>query len=382
MNRNWHIKLLKITAPVLAMLLAAFLSSLVILAIGKSPLAVFTTMFSFSFRRLDSIAIILHNATPLIFSGLAVSIGFHMGLFNIGVEGQYLMGAFVAALVGFAVKGLPQVIHLPLTILAGIAGGMVWSWLPIYLKVKRGVHEVISTIMFNYISYSLIHYFIADLFLDRSQKLVMGLGSLLMRMPKILPSALMPRLHGFAQLFGLTLPKHVYLNWFFPLACLLAGAVYYLLLGTPFGFELRSVGHNPEAARAAGIDPNKVYLKGFLLSGAIAGLVGLSDLLGFSGYMDLDFPRSYGFDGIAVALIARNNPYGIIFSAILFAFLKRGAEGVQTLLNVPMDTVVILQALMILSIVIINKVIEDYLKRLAQKEVAKGVSDRAIGVEL
>ncbi|HHV08630.1 MAG TPA: ABC transporter permease, partial [Firmicutes bacterium] len=103
---------------------------------------------------------------------------------------------------------------------------------------------------------------------------------------------------------------------------------------------------------------------------------------GFSGYMDLDFPRSYGFDGIAVALIARNNPYGIIFSAILFAFLKRGAEGVQTLLNVPMDTVVILQALMILSIVIINKVIEDYLKRLAHKEVAKGVSDRAIGVEL
>ena len=151
MNRDWHIKLLRITAPVLAMLLAAFLSSLVILAIGKSPLAVFTTMFSFSFRRLDSIAIILHNATPLIFSGLAVSIGFHMGLFNIGVEGQYLMGAFVAALVGFAVKGLPQVIHLPLTILAGIAGGMVWSWLPIYLKVKRGVHEVISTIMFNYI---------------------------------------------------------------------------------------------------------------------------------------------------------------------------------------------------------------------------------------
>ncbi|MFY9187967.1 MAG: ABC transporter permease [bacterium] len=382
MSKDWQIRIIRVAAPVVAILLAAFLSSLVILAIGKSPLAVFATMFSFSFRRLDSIAIILHNATPLIFSGLAVSIGFHMGLFNIGVEGQYLMGAFTAALVGFAVKGLPQAIHLPLTIAAGIAGGLIWSFLPIYLKVKRGVHEVISTIMFNYISYSLIHYFIADLFLDRTQKLVMGLGSPLMRMPKLLPTALMPRLHGFLALFGLTLPKHVYLNWFFPLACLLAGGVYYLLLGTPFGFELRAVGHNAEAARAAGIAPEKVYLKGFLLSGAIAGLVGLSNLLGFSGYMDLDFPRSYGFDGIAVALIARNNPFGIIFSAILFGFLNRGAEGVQTFLNVPMDTVVILQALMILSIVIINKVIEDYLKRLAQKEVAKGVSDRTVGIEL
>ncbi|MCG0275177.1 MAG: ABC transporter permease [Thermosediminibacteraceae bacterium] len=360
--------MLRILAPVLAIVLSALISSAVILAIGKSPLQVFYTIFKFSLSRLDSIAIILYNATPLIFSGLAVSIGFRMGLFNIGVEGQYLIGAFFAALAGFAIKGLPVFVHLPLVILCGALGGMLWSFIPIYLKVKRGVHEVISTIMLNYISYSLIHYLIADVFLDRSQKLVEGLGGILTRTPKLPPSALMPKLHVFLGLFGIQLPRHVYLNWFFPLGLLMAYLIYYLLMHTPFGFEIRSVGQNPEAARTAGIKPERVYMAGFLLSGAVAGLVGLSDLLSYFGYMDLDFPRNYGFDGIAVALIGQNNPLGIVLSAILFGFLKRGAEGIQTQLNVPMDTIVILQAVMIMSIVVITKVMNDYIKRLERKE--------------
>ncbi|WP_245984595.1 ABC transporter permease [Biomaibacter acetigenes] len=331
---------------------------------------------------MDSIAIILYNATPLIFSGLAVSVGFRMNLFNIGVEGQYLMGAFLAALVGFSLKGLPAIIHLPLTILAAIVAGSLWSLLPIYLKVKRGVHEVISTIMLNYISFSFIHYFIADLLMDKSQKMLQGLGSPIVRMPKILPSALMPRMRDFLNLFGLDLPKHVYLNWFFPLGILLAIGIYYMLMYTPFGFELRAVGHNPDAARTAGIKPEKVYFVGFLLSGAIAGLVGLSDLLGYFGYMDLDFPRNYGFNGIAVALMGQNHPLGIILSAMLFGFLNRGAEGVQTFLNVPMDAVVILQALMIISIVVITKVMNDYIKRLEKKEVSKNAPGRTAGVQL
>lgn len=368
MKKRYYIVMLRILAPVLAIVLSALISSAVILAIGKSPLQVFYTIFKFSLSRLDSVAIILYNATPLIFSGLAVSIGFRMGLFNIGVEGQYLIGAFFAALAGFAIKGLPVFVHLPLVILCGALGGMLWSFIPIYLKVKRGVHEVISTIMLNYISYSLIHYLIADVFLDRSQKLIEGLGGILARTPKLPPSALMPKLHGFLGLFGIQLPRHVYLNWFFPLGLLMAYLIYYLLMHTPFGFEIRAVGQNPEAARTAGIKPERVYMAGFLLSGAVAGLVGLSDLLSYFGYMDLDFPRSYGFDGIAVALIGQNNPFGIVLSAILFGFLKRGAEGIQTQLNVPMDTIVILQAVMIMSIVVITKVMNDYIKRLERKE--------------
>ncbi|TYP56104.1 ABC transporter permease [Thermosediminibacter litoriperuensis] len=368
MKRKYLITVMRILAPVLAIVLSAFISSIVILAIGKSPWQVFYTIFRFSLSRLDSVAIILYNATPLIFSGLAVSLGFRMGLFNIGVEGQYLIGAFFAALAGFTLKGLPAVIHLPLVILCGALGGMLWSFIPIYLKVKRGVHEVISTIMLNYISYSLIHYLIADVFMDRTQKLLDGLGSMLARTPKLPPSALMPKLHGLLGLFGIELPRHVYLNWFFPLGLLMAGLTYYLLMYTPFGFELRAVGQNQEAARTAGIKPERVYMVGFLLSGAVAGLVGLSDLLSYFGYMDLDFPRNYGFDGIAVALIGQNNPFGIIVSAMLFGFLKRGAEGIQTLLNVPMDTIVILQAVMIMSIVVITKVMNDYIKRLEKKE--------------
>lgn len=382
MKNNYKIIMLRVLSPIFAILMAALLSSLVIMVIHQNPLEVFATMFSFSFKRVDSIAIILYNATPLIFSGLAVSVGFRMNLFNIGVEGQYLMGAFLAALVGFSLKGLPAIIHLPLTILAAIVAGSLWSLLPIYLKVKRGVHEVISTIMLNYISFSFIHYFIADLLMDKSQKMLQGLGSPIVRMPKILPSALMPRMRDFLNLFGLDLPKHVYLNWFLPLGILLAIGIYYMLMYTPFGFELRAVGHNPDAARTAGIKPEKVYFVGFLLSGAIAGLVGLSDLLGYFGYMDLDFPRNYGFNGIAVALMGQNHPLGIILSAMLFGFLNRGAEGVQTFLNVPMDAVVILQALMIISIVVINKVMNDYIKRLEKKEVSKNAPGRTAGVQL
>ncbi|ADL07362.1 ABC transporter permease [Thermosediminibacter oceani] len=381
MKRKYLITVLRVLAPVLAIVLSVLISSIVILAIGKSPLQVFYTIFQFSFSRLDSVAIILYNATPLIFSGLAVSLGFRMGLFNIGVEGQYLMGAFFAALAGFSLKGLPAVIHLPLVILCGALGGMLWSFIPIYLKVKRGVHEVISTIMLNYISFSLIHYLIADVFMDRSQKLLEGLGSMLARTPKLPPSALMPKLHGFLGLFGIELPRHVYLNWFFPLGLLLAGLTYYLLMYTPFGFELRAVGQNQEAARTAGIKPERVYMVGFLLSGAVAGLVGLSDLLGYFGYMDLDFPRNYGFDGIAVALIGQNNPFGIIVSAMLFGFLRRGAEGIQTLLGVPMDTIVILQAVMILSIVVITKVMNDYIKRLEKKEDVRVCSSQSSSLQ-
>ncbi|WP_213974617.1 ABC transporter permease [Tepidanaerobacter acetatoxydans] len=367
---NYKILALKIAAPVIAMILAALISSLIILAIDKNPLQVFYTIFKFSFSRLDSIAIIFFNATPLIFSALAVSIGFKMGLFNIGIEGQYLIGTFLAALVGFSLKGLPAIIHLPLVIAAGMVGGMLWSFIPIFLKVKRGVHEVISTIMLNYVAYSLIHYLIADVFRDRHQSLIEGLGSVLVRTPKLAESALIPKMHGFLALFGVELPKHVYLNWFFPIGILLAIGVYYLVSYTPFGYELRAVGHNPEASKIAGIKPDIVYLKGFLLSGAVAGLVGLSDLLGYFKYMDMDFPQGYGFDGIAVALIAQNNPFGIIASAMLFGFLKRGSEGIQALLKVPMDTIVILQSLMIIFIVVITKIINDYVKRLEKKEAA------------
>lgn len=368
MNKRAKILLLQMLTPVIAVLFAVVVSSVLILFIGKDPLEVYQTMVEFSFGRLDSIGAILFNATPLIFSGLSVAVGFKLGLFNIGVEGQYFIGAIFAAVVGFSFTGLPMVIHLPLAIAAAMVGGALWALIPIYLKLKRGVHEVISTIMLNYISYSLIHYLIADKFMDNNQNIPEGLGSPIIRTPKFVDSVLMPKLHGLLDVFGIELPNYVYLNWFFVLALLLAVGVYYLITRTPFGFEIRAVGSNHQAAEASGIKPEGVYLRGFLLSGAIAGLVGLSHLLCFYGFMDLDFPKSLGFNGIAVALMGNNDPFGIVVSAVLFGFLSRGAEGIQTFLGVPMEVVIIIQGIIILSVVVAANILGRYIRIWEKKE--------------
>lgn len=368
MNKKMKILLLQTVTPVIAVLFAVLVSSALILFIGKDPLEVYQIMVEFSFGRVDSIGAILFNATPLIFSGLSVAIGFRLGLFNIGAEGQYFMGALCAAVVGFSFSGMPMIIHLPLAIIAAMLGGALWALVPIYLKLKRGVHEVISTIMLNYIAYSLIHYLITDIFMDNDQHIPEGTGSPLIRTPKLLASVLMPKMQGFLSLFGIDLPNYVYLNWFFVVALVLAAGIYYLVARTPFGFQMRAVGSSPGAAEASGIKPDQVYLRGFLLSGAIAGLVGLSHLLCFYGYMDLDFPKSLGFNGIAVALMGNNNPFGIVVSALLFGFLSRGAEGIQTFLGIPMEVVVIMQGTIILSVVVAASILGRYIRIWEKKE--------------
>jgi general nucleoside transport system permease protein len=367
-NQKMKILLLQLLTPLLAVTAAVLLSSVMFWAIGKDPLVVYATMAEFSLGRIDSIAAILFNATPLIFSGLAVAVGFRVGLFNIGVEGQYFIGAFCAALVGFGITGLPAWIHLPLAVLAAMAGGILWALIPIYLRIKRGVHEVISTIMLNYVAYSLIHYLIAVTFFDRNQRIPEGVGSPLIRTPKFAETVLMPKLNGLALFFGIELPNYVYLNWFFVFGLITAFGLFYLIRFTPLGFEIRAVGGNAKAAEAAGINPEIVYIKAFLISGAIAGLTGLSYLLCYYDYMDLDFPKSLGFNGIAVALMGNNNPLGIVLSALLFGFLNRGAEGVQTFLGVPMESVVIIQGIIILIVVIASGILGRYIKRLEKKE--------------
>ncbi len=362
---------LSFVGPILAVLIAMAVASVALIVIGKNPLQVYATMFSFSFGRIDSVASILFKATPLIFSGLAVAVGFRVGLFNIGVEGQYLIGAFFASWVGFGLKGLPAVIHLPLVILAGMFGGALWSLLPIILRVKRGVHEVISTIMLNHTAFLLLHFLIVRVFLDASQAIgIGGAGSPRVRMPLLEASARMPKLQGLASSLGINLPSYASVNWLLIIGILVAVAVWYILWRTPFGMELRAVGHNPKAAETAGIKPGATYIKAFLFSGALAGLVGLSDLLGHFGYLDIDFPRGYGFTGIAAALVGRNNPFGIILAALLFGFLSRGGMGIQVIEKVPMETYSILQGLIIICIVVAAEVIRRYVRAQQKKEEA------------
>lgn len=367
--RRWPRFALEAAVPIVAVLAAAALGAVVIAAIGKDPAQAYATMVRYSFRRLDSVAVILFRATPLIFAGLAVAVGFRGGLFNIGVEGQYFIGALAASIVGFSIQGMPAWVHLPLTVAAGMAGAACWASLPAWLKTRRGVHEVISTIMLNYIAYALVHYFVADLFLDRGQVTIRGLGSPRVRMPEIAASARVPALREALAAVGVDLPSHVYLSWLFPVALLLCVGLTIYVWRTPAGYELRAVGQNALAARAAGILPEAVQVRTFLLSGAIAGLVGLNHLLGYVGYLDIDLPKNLGFTGIAVALLGKNHPFGIVGAALLFGFLDRGAEGVQALEGIPMDTIVILQGAMILALVVAGELLTAHLRRRERAEV-------------
>ena len=361
--KKYQTTLLMLLTPIAAVLFASLLGSVVILLICGNPLEVYSILFSFSLGRADSVAAVFFKATPLIFAGLAVAISFRVGLFNIGTEGQYLIGTLAAAWAGFAFKGLPAFIHLPLVVVFGMVGGMLWAIPPIYLKLKRGVHEVISTIMLNYIALSLIHFLIVNVFLDKNQG-----PNPIMRMPGIEPSAYVPTLHGLLALFGLEIPHYVYLNWFLPVGLLVAFIIYIIIWRTPFGYEVRAVSSSPDAAATARVNVNATYFKAFLLSGAIGGLIGLSHLLSYSGYMDLDFPKGYGFSGIAIALMGRNHPAGVVVSALLFGFLSRGAQGVQAFAGVPKEVISILEAIMILSIVVAYELLTRYLKTQRKKE--------------
>ncbi|EKP95800.1 ABC transporter permease [Thermaerobacter subterraneus] len=366
--------LLYAAVPVVALVLAGLIGAVVVLLTGGHPLEVLQVMLTYNLSSADSIAGVLSRMTPLILSGLAVALSFRAGLFNIGVEGQYLIAAFTASLAGIYLAGLPAVLHLPLTVLAGVAGGALWAWLPAELKVRRGVHEVISTIMLNFIATSLLLWLIGDVFRDPSQA-----GTTRVRMPEIAATARIPRIHGLAEALGIHLRPSVALDWFFPVALAMALVVYLLLWRTPLGFELRSVGLNPEAARAAGIPVPAVQRRALLLSGALAGLVGMSDLLGYFGYLDIDFPRGYGFTGIAVALLGANHPAGIVLASFLFAFLQRGGLGVQALADVPREVITVMEGVIILTMLITSAVAGRWLRRWERARILAGQERGATG---
>jgi simple sugar transport system permease protein len=363
---------LQIATPVLAILFGMLLSSLIILAIGRNPLDVYGVMLRFSLTRQDSLLSILFKTTPLIFAGLAVAIAFRANLFNIGVEGQYYIGAFCAAFVGFTLKGLPTLVHLPLALLAAMLGGMAWALVPILMKLRRGAHEVITTIMMNYIASALLLYLINDVFRDPSQ-----LGTPRVRTPLIAPSAHLPSLIQFLAPLGIRYSSVERLNVLLAAGIGLAVVLAYFLSRTRLGYEVRAVSFNPLAAEAAGIPNARVQFQMFMLSAAIAGLAGLNDILGYFGYLDIDFPKGLGFLGIAVALLAKNNPLGVIPAALLFGFLDRSASGVQFFAQIPKETIVILQAIIILAIVVAYELLTRYI-RTQRKRQAELVAPAAV----
>ncbi|MDF1513141.1 MAG: ABC transporter permease [Anaerolineae bacterium] len=277
----------------------------------------------------------LRISTPYIFAGLAVALGFRGGLFNIGAEGQYFMAGLFTVYVGYAVTGLPWFFHLPLALLAGMVGGGLWAAIPGYLKGKTGAHEVINTIMMNYIAFR-----IAEFMLD--------VGGPMSRegnnpvSPPILESAYLP------QFFPNSSSLRV--NFGFILALLTAWIVWWLLFKTTLGYEIRTVGQNPRAARYAGMNVPRTVVLTMALSGALAGLSGATDILGVLRYMPNGFAAGYGFDAIALALVGNSHPAGVVLASLLFGALRAGAQNMQGIAHVPLDITSIMQGLIIVFI--------------------------------
>lgn len=268
-------------------------------------------------------------ATPYIFAGLAVAVGFRCGLFNIGVEGQLFIGAIFSVWVGYTFKGLPTFIHVPLALAAGALGGALWALPPAILKAKVGAHEVINTIMMNYIAFRLSEWLLNGPMIRP--------GTANPVSPTIEPSAELPRF--FAD------PIRFHLGFFIALG--VAVFVYWFLFRTTLGFELRTVGANPNAARYSGMSITRNYVIAFALSGALAGLAGANEVLGVNHNLAVAFSAGYGFDAIALSLLGSNHPLGVVLSALLFGTLRSGGTRMQNIARIPVDIIGVIQALVI-----------------------------------
>ena len=271
-------------------------------------------------------------ATPLIFTGLAVALGFRSGLFNIGAEGQLYLGAIVATFVGFSVHGLPWFVHLPLTIAAGFLGGALWGFIPGLLKARTGAHEVIVTIMLNYVAYQLVTWVLRQPFYQRP-------GRSDPVSPIVDPAAMIaPLVDGLRM------------NWAFVLALLAAALVSWLLFRSTLGFEFRAVGLNPSGARYAGMNISRTLILTMSICGGLAGLAGATEIIGVNKAMTPGFSPGYGFDGIAIALLGGSSPLGVVLAALLFGGLRAGATPMQAATGIPIDLVVVIQALVIMFV--------------------------------
>jgi len=272
------------------------------------------------------------SATPLILTGLSVALAFRVGLFNIGAEGQLYIGSLFAVVVGFSLVGVPWFIHLPLAIGAGFLGGALWGFIPGILKARTGAHEVIVTIMLNYVAYNFITFALRTELVQRE-----GRSDAISKIVEP-TAALVPIFDGLRA------------NWGIVIALAAAVAVWWLLFRSTKGFEWRAVGFNPRAARYAGMSISWSTVTSMLIAGGLAGLAGAAVILGGSRTLSPGFSPGYGFDGIVVALVGNTRPLGVVAAAFLFGALRAGATPMQAATGTPLDLVVIIQALVILFI--------------------------------
>ena len=348
-------------SPILGFLAAVIALMIIVLIVGESPFKAINAIVKMTMGTSARLATVFSVAIPLFLAGLAVSIAFRCGVFNIGVEGQYFIGGMVGALAGIYVP-LPGFLHIPFVVLCAMAGGALWAAIPAILKVTKGVHEVITTIMFNNIALALVNFLVNGPLSGREG------SSLEAQTKEIRPTALFGKLNHWFRVVGWEIPDHVYMDYSLIVALVMGVSAWVYLFKLKYGFEIRAVGTSLDVSKYSGIRVKRVQVSAFMISGALAGLIGLQEVFAIRGFYTFEIATGLGFEGIAIALIGRNSPLGVVFSSILFAFLKQAGYGMQLYTSVPNAIIYVITGLMILFIVIINEVMSRYIQGLRKRE--------------
>jgi len=328
--------LLESITPLIAVIIALMFGAIVIILIGENPIFVYKTLFGYAIGNRDGWGNVLFRATPLIFTGLTVAFAFRCGLFNIGGEGQVLIGSFLATWVGFTFTNLPAFILLPLCILTAAAGGALWATIPGLLKAKRGVHEKAA-----------------------------GVQQMIPQTSEIAKAARLPRLYTILKALNIDFPAYNQVNVSFFIALAAAALVYYILWKTNLGYEIRAVGYSPLAAEYGGISVSKNIVLAMMISGALAGLVGTNEVMGFKYRWRQELFTGLGFNGIAVALLGKNHPLGVVLAAILFGILNYGGSIVNIFTEgrIPRELIMVLQAVIVIFVVISDEVVKRLIRK-------------------
>lgn len=350
----------------IAAVIGLLIGAAIIAASGFNPGDAFRAMFTEAFGSPEGVASVVGDATPLLILSIGFAVAFRAGLFNIGGEGQFVMGAISAALVGHTAASLPAVLLVPLVMLSGILAGGVWAGIAAWMKSSRNVHEVVSTIMLNWVALKLANYLInytygpmRDVRSESPQSFPIGHHAML---PTLYPTT---NLHAGVVVALLLIPLTA---WF--------------LSRSVWGFEIRAVGKNPLAARTYGISDGRVLMRAMFISGALAGLAGAMELMGVSAYagaLKPDFAAGRGFDGITVALMGAGGPYGIAAAALFLSALRLGAVGMQSVTGVPKELSLIVQGVLILAVTtpVLAEFVKSHLKKRSSGPTGGTGSDKA-----
>ncbi len=327
--------------------------------VRENPFQVYNAIFTAALSNRDGWGNVLYRATPLIFTGLAVALAFQCGLFNIGGEGQMVMGGFAITWIGFTFVKLPGLLLIPFCILGGALIGAAWAAIPGILKARRGVHEVVTTIMLNWIAVAFAQY------LTMAYKPKDGW---IPQTREIAESAQLARFAEYLNAVGIDFPKSNLLNTAIILAIVVVIFVAFLLKRTKLGYEIRSVGFNPTAAECAGIGVGKNTVLAMAISGAIAGLAGVNQVMGYKHRFLYGVFEGLGFDGIGVAFIGRNSPLGVVLAALLFGILDHGGLAIDVSTRVPREIVLVLKAAILILVVVSGEMTKRLIKSIQKRQ--------------